>query len=95
MKKTSEQNVLGGLLLERYDVGDLVSWSVQVNEHGNKIKELGVISDLYVAERGDRDVAIAKVLPLENSLIEKELLIMSVELVSKAKKKNGDKTEIW
>ena len=96
MKKTTKQNILGGILLDRYGIGDLVSWSIKVNEHGEKVKELGVISELYVAQRGDRNVALAKVLSLENTLIEKEILIMSIELVSKAKRnENGDKTESW
>ena len=81
--------------LERLDVGDLVKWSELSAQGYAKEPKFGIISDLYLDKRGNRDIALAKVYAIKNSknnlsLLgnEKEVLVVSLELLSKVGTKN-------
>jgi hypothetical protein len=82
-------DIFGYTQYKRLNIGDLVSW-IELGEYNiiaapDKIKKFGVISQLLVAHRGDRKVALAKVIPLNNVEREKEILVISLEIVNKTK----------
>jgi hypothetical protein len=82
-------SVFGLAQLKKLNIGDIVSWS-ELESYNNiklpiKNKVFGVVSSLFIAERGDRKVALAKVVPLNNSSVEKEILVISLEIVTKTK----------
>jgi len=82
-----EENVFGYAQYKKLKVGDLVSWSELVEMNGltipEKIKKFGIISSLYIVLRGDRKVALAKVVPLSEISKEREILTISLEIVTK------------
>lgn len=82
-------NVFGYSQYVKLKIGDLVSWSELTDYNGlaipDKIKKIGVISSLYLAYRGDRQVALAKVLQLSEHGREKEILAISLEIVTKTR----------
>ena len=75
--------------LERLNIGDFVRWR-ELSDDGRVKKPLfGLITDLYVEMRGNRNVALAKVAQIssyKNNLAamgkEKEILAVCLELVS-------------
>ena len=80
-------NIFGGSLVYKFDLGDIVSWPV-INHYQDQnvdaVTKLGILLELKKVTRSERPVMIAKVLDLETGL-EKEILIVSISLVSKAK----------
>ena len=85
----SINNIFGYSEYVKLKIGDLVSWSEVTDYNGlaipEKIKKIGVISSLYLAYRGDRQVALAKVLQLSDGGNEKEILVISLEIVNKTR----------
>lgn len=82
-----KDNVFGGSLVKKYDVGDIVSWPVikhYYDQDVDAVTKIGILSELKKVIRSERPVMIAKVLDLETGL-EKEILLVSISLVSKAK----------
>jgi len=71
---TIENKFFGNL--NKFDVGDLVSWS--------KIggKESGVVSDLFFVETGGRQVSYAKVFGFKTN-VNHDILCLNLSLVSK------------
>lgn len=85
----SAESIFGYSQFKKINIGDIVSWS-ELQSYNNltlptKEKKFGIVSGLFIAHRGDRKVAIAKVLPLTESNIEKEILAISLEIVTKTK----------
>lgn len=85
----SSDSVFGYSKYIKLNIGDIVSWS-ELQTY-NKIilptkeKKFGVISSLFIDNRGDRKVALAKVVPLNETSMEKEILVISLEIVNKTK----------
>ena len=82
--------------LERLSVGDLVTWSELRSDIYEKEQKVGIISELYIERRGNRDVALANVCEITNnknslSLLgnQKEVLVVNLEILSKVGAKNG------
>jgi len=76
--------------LERLDIGDLVTWSELSANGREKDQKIGIIYDLYLDKRGNRDVALANVHEITNSknnlaLLgrQKEVLVVTLEVLSK------------
>jgi len=83
------KDIFGYTQYKKLNIGDLVSWS-ELGEYNKivspeKIKKFGIISQLLIVHRGDRKVAVAKVIPLNDSQREKEVLVISLEIVNKTK----------
>jgi len=85
----SINSIFGYSQYVKLKVGDLVSWSELADYNGiagpEKIKKFGVISSLYLAYRGDRQVALAKVLQLSENGREKEILVISLKIVNRTR----------
>jgi hypothetical protein len=82
-----KDNVFGGSLISKFSIGDIVSWSVIEHYNDNdldQVKKVGILSELKKVIRSERPVMVAKVLDLETGK-EKEILLVSISLVSKAK----------
>lgn len=84
-----DNNVFGYSQYKKLNIGDLVSW-FEIDSYNNiaipdKIKKFGIISGLSIAYRGDRKVAIVRVIPLNQEQREKEVLAISIEIVNKTK----------
>ena len=80
-------NIFGGSLVYKFDLGDIVSWPVINHYHDQNVDavtKLGILLELKKVTRSERPVIIAKVLDLEAG-VEKEILLVSISLVSKAK----------
>ena len=81
--------------LERLDIGDLVTWSELSANGREKDQKIGIIYDLYLDKRGNRDVALANVHEITNSknnlaLLgrQKEVLVVTLEILSKVDTNN-------
>lgn len=82
-----KDNVFGGSLVSKFGIGDIVSWSAIEHYNDNdldQVKKVGILSELKKVIRSERPVMIARVLDLETGK-EKEILLVSISLVSKAK----------
>jgi len=95
IKTPLDEEPFGIRSLERLDVGDLVKWSELSARGYSKEPKFGIISELYLDKRGNRDVALARVYTITNSknnlsLLgnEKEVLVVNLELISKVGTKN-------
>jgi hypothetical protein len=80
-------NVFGGSLVSKFSIGDIVSWSAIEHYHdsdSDQVTKVGILSELKKVIRSERPVMIARVLELETGR-EKEILLVSISLVSKAK----------
>lgn len=108
MALNKEEPVFGSRQFKKLKVGDLVSWIEWLVEssahpvenpedplHTRKNKRFGVISELYIEDRVQRRVAMAKVVPMntinQNHIHEKSLLATSLKLVSKGGMISGEK----
>lgn len=76
--------------MERLDVGDLVKWTELNSKGTHKIPKIGIISDIFLEKRGNREVALANVheitdpkqnLPALGRKV--EVLVVCLELISK------------
>lgn len=79
--------IFGGSTLKKIKIGDIISWSELSNTETIIVspemrKRFGFVSKLEVVYRGDRKVAIVKVIPM-GSMYEKEVLAVCVSLVSR------------
>jgi hypothetical protein len=81
--------------LERLDIGDLVTWSELSVNGREKDQKIGIIYDLYLSKRGNRDVALANVHEItssKNNLAllgrQKEVLVVTLEILSKVDTNN-------
>ena len=85
----SKDTVFGESMAKKFDVGDIVSWPVFKFDGDiiskDKSKKLGVITQILTVLRSERPVVIAKVLDMSVGK-EKDILIISLTLVSKASK---------
>jgi hypothetical protein len=82
-----KDNVFGGSLVSKFGIGDIVSWSAIEHYHdsdSDQVTKVGILSELKKVIRSERPVMIARVLELETGR-EKEILLVSISLVSKAK----------
>ena len=89
----SSDSIFGYTQYKKLRVGDLVSWSELAEFNGitliDKIKKFGVISSLFLAHRGDRQVALAKVISFADQGKEKEILVISLEIVKKTRESSN------
>jgi len=81
--------------MERLDVGDLVQWSELGPDGYEQEKRIGIISELYLEKRGSRSVALARIneiIKSKNKLSllgrEREVLVVSLHVLSKVSKEN-------
>jgi hypothetical protein len=81
--------------MERLDVGDLVQWSELGPNGYEQEKKIGVIAELYLEKRGSRNVALARINEITKSKSnlsllgrEKEVLVVSLHVLSKVGEKN-------
>lgn len=86
---SNDNDIFGYYQYVKLKIGDFVSWTELPNEKGiilpDKTKKFGVISHLYIAHRGDRRVAIARVIPFSEEVKEKDVLVISLQIVQKTK----------
>ena len=95
-KKTPlDEEPFGIRSMERLDIGDLVQWSELGPNGYEQEKKIGVIADLYLEQRGSRNVALARINEIckskkNLSLLgrEKEVLVVSLHVLSKVSEKN-------
>lgn len=79
--------VFGENTLKKIKIGDIVSWS-ELTDIGAGIvspemrKKFGFVSKLEIVNRGNRKVALVKVIPM-GSIYEKEVLAVCISLVSR------------
>ena len=83
--------------MERLDVGVLVQWSELGPNGYEQEKKIGVIADLYLEKRGTRNVALARINEIvksKNNLSllgrQKEILVVSLHVLSKVNKQNEE-----
>ena len=95
MKTPLDEEPFGFRSLERLDIGDLVTWSELSANGREKDQKIGIIYDLYLDRRGNRDVALANVHEITNSknnLVllgrQKEVLVVTLEILSKVNTNN-------
>ena len=95
MKTPLDEEPFGFRSLERLDIGDLVTWSELSANGREKDQKIGIIYDLYLDRRGNRDVALANVYELTNSknnlaLLgrQKEVLVVTLKILSKVDTNN-------
>lgn len=85
----SKDTVFGESMAKKFAIGDIVSWPVFKLDGDviskDKSKKLGVITQILTVSRSERPVVIAKVLDMSAGK-EKDILIISLTLVSKASK---------
>ena len=95
IKTPLSEEPFGFRSLERLDIGDLVAW-FELSANGmEKDQKIGIIYDLYLDRRGNRDVALANVHEITNSknnlaLLgrQKEVLVVTLEVLSKVDTNN-------
>jgi hypothetical protein len=95
IKTPLSEEPFGFRSLERLDIGDLVAWFELSANGREKDQKIGIIYDLYLDRRGNRDVALANVHEITNSknnlaLLgrQKEVLVVTLEVLSKVDTNN-------
>tara|TARA_R100000008_G_C3548837_1_gene149157 strand:+ start:103 stop:390 length:288 start_codon:yes stop_codon:yes gene_type:complete len=88
MNKTKNINKsFGERYLNKFSVGDLVKWKTweltPKSPDMFKQQHIGVILDLFVENRGDRDVAMVRVLNIDSQMTS-DVMAMCLNVVSKA-----------
>lgn len=108
MALDKEETVFGYRHAKKLNIGDLVYWVEWIWDadaprslnggdplSSRQTKRFGVISDLYVDVREVRQVAMAKVVPMNlkdnKRVYEKSLIVTSIKLVSKGGYISGKK----
>lgn len=76
-------------MAKKFAIGDIVSWPELKLENEeitkDKTKKLGIVTKILTVLRSERPVIIASVLDIETAR-EKDILIVSLTLVTKAEK---------
>ncbi len=85
----SKDTIFGESMAKKFAIGDIVTWpELKFDDDSiskDKSKKLGVITQILTVSRSERPVVIAKVLDMSAGK-EKDILIISLTLVSKASK---------
>ena len=85
----SKDTAFGESMAKKFAIGDVVSWSAFKFDGDSiskeKSKKLGIITQILTVSRSERPVVIARVLDMSLGN-EKDILIISLTLVSKANK---------
>ena len=85
----SKDTAFGESMAKKFAIGDVVSWSAFKFDGDSiskeKSKKLGIITQILTVLRSERPVVIARVLDMSLGN-EKDILIISLTLVSKANK---------
>lgn len=85
----SKDTAFGESMAKKFAIGDIVSWSAFKFDGDSISKDksikLGIITQILTVSRSERPVVIAKVLDMDVGK-EKDILIISLNLVSKANK---------
>jgi len=96
MKKTLlSEEPFGISAMNRLKVGDLVQWSELAKGKGYQSYEnaskVGIISELFLEKRGNREVAVAKVHEIDNKSqlgTERNVLAINLSILSRAGEEN-------
>ncbi len=84
--------IYGGNKIDTFSIGDLVHWSRwgQIEGKVASTKRMGVILEIFVENKSGRDVAYARILPIEKDEGEEvKKLLTTVYLVSKGEEKGN------
>lgn len=73
-------------MAKKIAIGDIVSWpSLDKSNSYEKIKKIGIVSEIITVIRSERPVIIAKIIDMETSK-QLDVLVVSLTIVSKANK---------
>lgn len=73
-------------MAKKIAIGDIVSWpSLDKSNSYEKIKKIGIVSEIITVTRSERPVIIAKIIDMETSK-QLDVLVVSLTIVSKANK---------
>jgi hypothetical protein len=85
----SKDTIFGESMAKKFAIGDIVTWpELKLDDDlisKDKFKKIGVITQILTVLRSERPVVIAKVLDMSAGK-EKDILIISLTLVSKVNK---------
>jgi hypothetical protein len=82
----SKDTVFGESMAKKFAIGDIVSWpSLDKSNSYEKIKKIGIVSEIITVTRSERPVIIAKIIDMETSK-QLDVLVVSLTIVSKANK---------
>lgn len=82
----SKETIFGESMAKKIAIGDIVSWpSLDKSNSYEKIKKIGIVSEIVAVTRSERPVVIAKIIDMETSK-QLDVLVVSLTIVSKANK---------
>ena len=80
------EHIFGNSKLKKIKTGDLVRWHSLAKEGAPNYQEnVGIVTSVLVEHRGGRDVALAKVIPLDSSnssVVEIEVFLACLKVIS-------------
>jgi len=79
---------LGDLSAEKLDIGDLVGWKEWDPDENLWVLNIGLIIDIYIAKIGGREVKMLEIAESKSGKHKKDVMPVSVEVISKVSKKN-------
>jgi hypothetical protein len=97
LKKTIlSEEPFGIRAMENLSVGDLVKWTGLCHMRKEKSEKVGIISELYLKKRGNREVALARVYVVRDNSRksvsvnrEEEILVVNLEVLSRIGEKRN------
>jgi len=86
--KMKNKAPMGALTAQKLDIGDLVGWKEWDPDENLWILNIGLIIDIYVAKIGGREVKMLEIAESKTGKHKKDVMPVSVEVISKVSKKN-------
>jgi len=96
MKTPLSETPFGKEKMDSLDIGDMVKWRILAADLDKEAFRMGIITNLFLETRGNREVAVAEILTtltndeehvINNSM--EKVLVVNLDLVSKAGGNNG------
>ena len=82
------EHIFGHSKLKKVKIGDLVRWHTLAKEASRGFKEnIGIVTTVHVDQRGGRDVAMAKIIPLGSPSVvghEIEVFLACLKVISRS-----------
>jgi len=82
------KHIFGNSKLKEVKIGDLVRWHSLAKESSRGFKEnIGIVTTVHVDQRGGRDVAMAKIIPLGSPSVvghEIEVFLACLKVISRS-----------
>ena len=78
-----KKQIFGEVTAEDFEVRDIVEWNTWDEKYSDWVPQYGVLLEIQNEIRAGRVVSISKVMPLNESHVEREFFTLTLKIINK------------